>query len=76
MIKNPFDLMPDQRNKGDLRTGVVTTVDGITATIKFAGESEASIKKYKCLESYTPTTGDYVLLGRISGTYIIIGKVG
>lgn len=43
--------------------------------LRFDGESSASSKYYKRLGTYTPASGDRVLLARVSGTYVILGKV-
>lgn len=50
----------------------------VTATgpyVTFFGETEQSNKVQKRLSSYTPMVGDTVLLTKINGTYIILGKV-
>ncbi len=43
--------------------------------IVFDGESTASTKQYPYLSSYEPTAGDRVLLAKIAGSYVILGKV-
>lgn len=43
--------------------------------IVFDGETVASEKQYPYIGSYTPAAGDRVLLERVSGSYIVIGKV-
>jgi hypothetical protein len=43
--------------------------------IVFDGETTASEKQYPYLSSYTPEADDRVLLARIAGSYIVIGKV-
>lgn len=43
--------------------------------IVFDGETIASTKQYPYLAPYTPTAGDRVLLARVAGSYVIIGKV-
>lgn len=45
------------------------------AKITFDGEDVPSNKKYSYLASYSPNVSDRVLLIKISGTYIIIGKI-
>lgn len=42
--------------------------------IIFEGESQASVKAYPYLSSYTPTAGDVVLLARVGNSYIVLGK--
>lgn len=43
--------------------------------IVFDGESIASAKQYPYLAPYTPAAGDRVLLAKVAGSYVIIGKV-
>lgn len=43
--------------------------------IVFDGEAIASEKQYPYLGSYTPAANDRVLLVRVSGSYVVIGKV-
>lgn len=47
----------------------------VNGKVKFDGESIASEKIYKRLSSYSVADGDRVLLARISGTYVILGKI-
>jgi len=54
--------------------GVVTaTASGLM--IKLSGEDTARAKAYKRLSSYTPAINDRVILAKISGTYVVLGKV-
>ena len=43
--------------------------------VVFDGETTASEKQYPYLDSYAPAANDRVLLMRVSGSYIVIGKV-
>lgn len=43
--------------------------------IKFDSETIVSEKQYCYLDSYIPKANDRVLLMRISGTFIILGKI-
>lgn len=47
----------------------------VNSKVQFDGESTVSGKTYKRLSSYTISNGDRVLLVRIAGTYVILGKV-
>ena len=71
-----IDEMRDlfQTGKG-YRMAVVSSVSSGRPMIRFFGENEASRKKYKYLQSYTPTAGDKVLLARVGNSYVILGKV-
>ena len=54
----------------------VTSYTSLSGTqLRFDGESAGSTKRYKRLSTYTPATGDRVLLAKVSGTYVILGKV-
>ena len=39
------------------------------------GETVRTSKYYRHLSSYTPSTGDRVLILEIAGTYIVLGKI-
>jgi len=60
------------------KLGTVVTADNTSspgkATVKFFGESSATSKYYQCLGSYTPATGNHVILAWFSGTGIILGN--
>ena len=43
--------------------------------IVFDGETTASTKQYPYLAPYAPTAGDRVLLAKVAGSYVIMGKV-
>lgn len=43
--------------------------------ILFDGETTVSVKKYKTI-NYSPIANDRVLLVRLAGTYLVLGKVG
>lgn len=60
-----------------LRMAVVTGRNGSTYQykVKFDGDSEASQKYYKTLGELYLTTGARVLCLKVSGTWIIMGKV-
>ena len=64
-----LDLLKEEK-KSVFRLGTI-----VSGKVKFDGEETASQKNYKRLGSYTLTNGDRVLLVRIAGTYIILGKV-
>ena len=43
--------------------------------IVFDGETTATTKQYPYLSPYAPTAGDRVLLAKVAGSYLILGKV-
>lgn len=57
------------------RMAVVDSVTNNRPYLRFYGETAASQKPYKYLQSYTPTQGDKVLVARVAKTYVILGKV-
>ena len=68
--------MNEQKANNEYRlASVVSLFSTGHPKIKFDGEESASEKKYSYLASYTPQSGDRVFLVRVSGTYIILGKV-
>jgi hypothetical protein len=70
-----FLEMNRQKTEKVFRLGKVDSVTGGLPTIQFDGEETASGKLYAKLDGYSPTTGDRVLLAKVSGTYIVLGKV-
>ena len=66
----------DNSNQGAFKLAtVVSLFQNGTAKIQFDGEETPSDKEYAYLDSYLPESGDRVVLGAISGTYIILGRV-
>ncbi len=58
-----------------MKLATVTSTSGGIA-VQFDGETTASAKKYKRLASYSsPAVNDRVMMTKISGTYIILGKI-
>ena len=45
------------------------------STLLFDGESTATTKRYKRLYSYSGAANHRVLVAKVSGTYIILGRV-
>lgn len=70
-----FLEMNRQKTEKVFRLGRVDSVTGGLPAILFDGEETASGKLYARLANYSPTTGDRVLLAKVSGTYIVLGKV-
>ena len=77
MIPTAHEFLEMNRQKTEkvFRLGRVDSVTGGLPTIQFDGEETASGKLYAKLDGYSPTTGDRVLLAKVSGTYIVLGKV-
>ena len=78
MIPTAQDFMNMNQTKDGkklFRLGRVDSVTGGLPTIQFDGEETASGKLYAKLDGYSPTTGDGSGLAKVSGTYIVLGKV-
>jgi len=77
MIPTAQEFLEMNRQKKDrvFRLGKVDSVSEGLPAILFDGEETASGKLYAKLANYSPTTGDRVLLAKVSGTYIVLGKV-
>ena len=56
------------------KLGTVVTAGEYKATVLFAGETSATSKYYQSVKSYTPVSGDRVILAWFSGTGIILGN--
>ena len=56
-------------------TATVHNINAQGIQVVFAGEISPTLKRYKKLSSYTPVLNDRVLMLRVSGTYIILGKI-
>lgn len=76
---NPGEQLDEMKTlfEGDksYRMAVVDNITGGRPYLRFYGETSASQKPYKYLQSYTPTQGDKVLVARVAKTYVILGKV-
>lgn len=74
------DLLETIRGAGPqteagVRLAEVVSTDSSGTKIKFYGEETASQKKYKRINTYTPASGDKVLMVNVNGSFLIIGKV-
>ena len=76
------DLIPKEASAGssaqacELRIATVADYNSSSgSTLKFDGESSATSKRYKRISGITFATGNRVLVAKVSGTYVIIGRV-
>jgi hypothetical protein len=67
-------LIPEENKQPSLGTIDSAYTSGRPKII-FDGETTASLKKYPYLDSYTPAANDRVLLLKVSGSYVIVGKI-
>lgn len=77
---NPFEaLLNKQQPAGaELMLATVDTVTNEGLTLIPDGETEATQKKYKYMTSAyaEPASGDRVVVMCLSGTYVVLGKIG
>ena len=73
-MNNPF-VKPEPQKVPLPRMATVDSVSEAGVIVTLDGDTEPRTKAYKRVASYTPASGDRVLLLPISGTYIIMGKV-
>lgn len=69
---------PQKLSKAPETEFYLATVAGVSssgARLLFAGESNATSKYYKCLDSANVSTGDRVVVMKQSGTYIVLGGI-
>lgn len=66
----------DASDESTLRLATIDTVSSSGITLRFDGQSEASQKQYKRLITGTTlSTGDRVLVVKMAGTYVVLGKI-
>lgn len=71
-----FDAI-DRGEKATLSTAKIgQKYVGDGCTLIFPGQEKASAKKYKCISSAPLLKGDRVIIAEISGSYVILGKLG
>lgn len=69
--------IPEAIKQATFKIGTVTALfENGYPQITFDGEGSASQKQYSRLSSYDPVVNDRVLLASISGTYVVLGKIG
>lgn len=55
--------------------GYAANVNADGIKIILPGTDTATQKRYKHLSGLTINTGDYVLVAKLSGTYVVLGKI-
>lgn len=63
-------------NKNSFKLGRVVNISNGLPVIMFDGEHKPSTKKYSQLSTYKPIAGDKILLLKVSGRHVILGKLG
>lgn len=70
-------MLGKQDAVGAFRFGSISSIYATgDPAIQFDGETIESGKTYKCLDCYHPKAGDRVLLARVGGSYVVLGKFG
>ena len=76
------DLLIQNQNAGnaaqpcELRIATVADYNSSNgSTLIFDGETTATSKRYKRISGVTFATGNRVLVAKLSGTYVIIGRI-
>lgn len=73
-MNNAFvQLTPAQKSNVTLAKVIATATGGVQ--LQFDGDTESRQGIYKVLQSYTPAVGDDVICIKLSGTYIVLGKI-
>ena len=74
-MQNPF--LPQTEQAAETRHFLMGIVASITGGlfIKLDGETDARTKSFARLASYTPVVEHRVLIAKISGTYVVLGRV-
>lgn len=79
MIKTPEEFLGIVKgggSKSSFRLGEIgSPYSSGRPTVIFDGETGASTKQYPYLSSYTPAANDRVLLVKVAGSYVILGKI-
>lgn len=71
-----MDIFSQERPKErQFKLGTVTSISG-GISVQFDGETAPISKKYKRLASYSnPAVNDRVLLIKVGGSYVVLGKI-
>lgn len=71
------DIVRDELSKQEVKYKIahVALPKGDKWTVRFAGEVLPTQKGYPYLSSYQPQLGDRVLMAKVKGTYVILGKL-
>lgn len=71
------DIVKDELSKQEVTYKIAHVAFPINGkwTVKFAGEDSPSQKGYSYLSPYQPHLGDRVLMVKVKGTYVILGKL-
>lgn len=70
-----FIVNPKKRAEPLLYLATIGAVTSSGVTLIFDGQTTATAKSYKRLASYSPSAGDRVLVAKMSGSYVALGKI-
>lgn len=68
-------LQPEAKSAGVLYLATIGAVSTGGVTLIFDGQTAATAKEYRRLASYSPEPGDRVLAAKMSGTFVVLGKI-
>ena len=71
------DIVRDELSKQEVKYKIAQVIlqKGDKWTVQFAGEDLPTEKGYSYLAPYQPQLGDRVLMAKVKGTYVILGKL-
>ena len=71
------DIVRDELSKQEVKYKIAQVIlpKGDKWTVRFAGEDLPTEKGYSYLAPYQPQLGDRVLMAKVKGTYVILGKL-
>lgn len=71
-----MEAVAGNNSAGSFRLATVANYNASTgSTLIFDGETEATTKRYKRISGITFANGDRVLVAKMSGTYVIFGRI-
>lgn len=74
-MDNDLFLPAIEKAPSQLYLATVASTNSSGVTLIFDGAANATTKRYKRLSSYSPTANDRVLVAKMSGTYVVLGKI-
>lgn len=76
LVLQPIEKAGAEAQPVELRLATIASYNSTSgSTLIFDGETEPTTKRYKRLYSFNGAANNRVLVAKISGTYIILGRV-
>jgi len=70
-----FLSVPEKKPSPLLYLATIGTVSSSGVTLIFDGQTTETAKSYKRLASYSPSAGQRVLVAKLSGSYVVLGRI-